>query len=81
MVHPSMQACAWTAAAYAQLDRTDDARAMVNLFLNQARELPWAPQGDDADGWRQYWAVEFRSKDTAAREHLFDGLRKAGLSV
>jgi adenylate cyclase len=81
MVHPRLSPFAWTAAAYAQLGRIEEARAMVDVFLNGIGELPWAPQADNPDGWRQYWAEEFPTKDTAAREHLFDGLRKAGLSL
>ncbi|RWL14190.1 MAG: hypothetical protein E5X54_24230 [Mesorhizobium sp.] len=81
MLQPSVGCYAWMAAAYAQLGRTDEASVMVDTFLRRVEELPWAPKGVSSDEWRQYWAREFRAKDLAARERLFDGLRKAGLSV
>ena len=81
MLQPSLTCYAWMAAVYAQLGRAKEASEMADTFRRRVEVLPWAPQGDSSDEWRQYWAREFRAKDLAAREHLFDGLRKAGLSV
>ncbi|PAP92784.1 adenylate/guanylate cyclase domain-containing protein [Mesorhizobium wenxiniae] len=81
MLHPSLTCYAWMAAAYAQLGRAKEANEMADAFRRRVEIVPWAPQSDSSDEWRQYWASEFRAKDLAAREHLFDGLRKAGLSV
>ncbi len=81
MLRPDRAVYGWIAAAYAQLGRAHEARAMADEFLKCAQDLPWTPKDDNPDDWRQYWAMEFPTKDAAAREHLFDGLRKAGLSV
>ena len=79
MVRPDPLVHAWVAAAYAQLGRTDEARAMAGQFLQRVSELPWTPKGDNPLEWRKYWDTEFRSRDLAARRHLFNGLGKAGL--
>jgi tetratricopeptide (TPR) repeat protein len=76
-----LTACAWAAAAYARLGRAEEAHALVDVFQQRVRELPWAPEADDTDGWRQYWAKEFRTRDLAAHTDLLDGLRQAGLPV
>jgi TolB-like protein/class 3 adenylate cyclase/Flp pilus assembly protein TadD len=81
MLRPDLSVYGWVAAAYAQLGRAEEARTMTDVFLKHVATLPWAPKGDSPDAWRQYWAQEFRAKDLAAHEHLFDGLRKAGLTV
>jgi len=81
MLRPDRVVYGWIAAAYAQLGRAEEAHAMADEFLKRVRGLPWTPKGDNPGDWRQYWVMEFRTKNAAAREHLFDGLRKAGLSV
>jgi adenylate cyclase len=81
MVQPDLSVYAWIAAAYAQLGRSEEARAALDAFLLSLAKRSWAPKANDADGWRQYWFTEFRARDQAAREHLFDGLRKAGLLI
>jgi adenylate cyclase len=81
MLRPDRTVYGWIAAAYGQIGRAEEARAMADEFLKRVQCLPWAPKSNNADDWCQYWAVEFRAKDSAAREHLYDGLRKAGLSV
>jgi tetratricopeptide (TPR) repeat protein len=81
MVRPDPLVHARVAAAYAQLGRIDEARSMARQFLQRVSELPWIPKGDDPLEWRKYWDTEFRSRDQAARSHLFDGLGKAGLPV
>jgi tetratricopeptide (TPR) repeat protein len=81
MLRPDLTVYGWVAAAYAQLGRAEEARTMREVFLERVADLPWAPKRNSPDAWRQYWAQEFRARDSAAQEHLFDGLRKAGLSV
>jgi len=81
MVQPYPSAYAWITAAYAKLGRTEEARAMLELLLVRLGKCSWAPKPNDADEWRQYWLKEFPSTDEAAREHLYDGLRKAGLLI
>jgi TolB-like protein len=81
MLRPSPTVCAWVAAAYAQEGRMDEARAKLEEFYQGVSALPAAPAREDEEGWLEYWSKEFPSKDSSAREQLFDGLRKAGLAV
>jgi adenylate cyclase len=79
MRRPPGTAYGWIAAAYAQIGRTEEARVMADLFLKHVQDLPWVPKTNNPADWRQYWAAEFRAKKPAALDHLYDGLRKAGL--
>jgi len=81
MLRPNGPVHGWIAATYAQLGRAEEARAMAKEFLNYLKDLPWSPRGNDPIEWSRYWDAEFPTKDPTAREHLFDGLRKAGLPV
>ncbi len=81
MLRPDAVVHAWIAAAYGQLGREEEAGAKADEFLNLVKGIPWTPKNDDPIDWRRYWDVEFPTKDSAAREHLFDGLRKAGLPI
>jgi TolB-like protein len=79
MLRPSEFIHGWIAAAYAQLGRMEEARAMADEFLKRTANLPQMPKGSDPVEWHRYWDVAFQTKDPAARERLFDGLRMAGL--
>ncbi len=81
MLRPDAVVHAWIAAAYGQLSRNEEARAMAEQFLKLVKGLPWTPKGDDPLEWQKYWDLEFRARNSVAREHLFAGLRKAGLPV
>ena len=81
MLRPGPSICAWAAAAYAQQGRMEEARIRMEEFYRRVSAKPTAPAREDEDGWLEYWSKEFPSIDSAAREHLFDGLRKAGFSV
>jgi hypothetical protein len=71
----------WIAAAYAQLGRAGEARAMVDEFRRRVQELSRTPKDDVPVEWHRFWDIDFPTKDPAAREHFFNGLRKAGLPV
>jgi adenylate cyclase len=79
MLRPPGAIYGWIAAAYAQMGRTEQARAMAELFLRNVGDLPWVPKTNDPADWRQFWAADFPTKKLSALDHLFDGLRKAGL--
>lgn len=81
VLRPSCYGYGWAAAAYAQLGRTAEARSAVDELLARARAQPHMPKGNNPVEWHRYWDNEFQTKDPAAREHLMDGLRKAGLLV
>jgi TolB-like protein/cytochrome c-type biogenesis protein CcmH/NrfG len=80
MLRPQPNAFAWVAAAYAQLGRGEDAEEKLEEFF-LATSAMVAPARNDGERWLGYWAVAFPSIDPAARDHLHDGLRKAGLPL
>ncbi len=69
------------AACYAQLGRDEDASAAAAEFLDRAKMEFAVHPGDDVDRWRTHWRRMMPLDDPAGREHLYDGLRKAGLPV
>lgn len=69
------------AACYAQLGRTREASAAMSEFLARFRSEAVIQPEADAGLWQAYWLRLVPLKESAAREHLFDGLRKAGLPV
>lgn len=81
MLRPDGDVLAWVAAAYAQEGSMEEARVKLEEFHQGVIGMPTAPAKEDVEGWLEYWGRTFPSKDSTAREHLFDGLRKAGLSV
>ena len=81
MLRPDPNSHAWAAAAYAQQGRLEDAQVMLASFFQGLSAAIAAPARDDEKGWQNYWSMAFPSIDLAARDHLYDGLRKAGLSV
>ena len=67
------------AASYAQLGRIDEAQASAAEFKKRvAQELANDP-GSDVDRWQAYWMRLIPLRNQEDRDHLFDGLRKAGL--
>jgi tetratricopeptide (TPR) repeat protein len=58
----------WLAASYAQAGRLDEARAMLEEFLHIA-----------LSAWEAYWHGATEYKNESHFEHLYDGLRRAGL--
>lgn len=80
-LRPNANVCAWVAAADAQLGRTDAAREKLEDIFRQTSTMLAAPTRDDGDGWLKFWAMAFPTIDSAARDHPYDGMRKAGLAV
>ncbi len=67
------------AASYAQLGRDDEARATAAEFLDRAAAEFAVHPGNDVGRWQAYWLRLIPIKEAADRDHLFGGLRKAGL--
>ena len=77
----------WKAAALAQLDRIDEAEAIMRKLLDDAGGHPWW-QGvfsserkvePDRTGMLTYMYHMYPFNNSADCDHLLDGLRKAGL--
>jgi hypothetical protein len=70
----------WLAASYAGAGRLDEARATLEEFLRVAEDDMAVFPGRKLAAWEEYWhgAIEYR--DDADFEHLYDGLRKAGMT-
>ena len=81
MVRPPVSLLGWVAACYAELGRTAEAHAAIAEFRARSRAEATGPPDDDVPGWRAYWAKCFPAREPASLEHLFVGLRKAGMPV
>jgi adenylate cyclase len=81
MLRPDPNSHAWAAAAFAQQGRMEEAGARLAEFRHGLSIANAEPARDDKEEWSNYWSVAFPSIDSAARHHLHEGLRKAGLPV
>jgi tetratricopeptide (TPR) repeat protein len=70
----------WLAASYAQAGRLDEARAMLEEFLHIAEQEMAVFPGRKLSAWEAYWHGATEYKNDADFEHLYDGLRKAGMA-
>ena len=62
------------AASYAQLGRKEEAKAAAAEF----RDLSESGPMNTAD-WASFWAIYLPLKNQAPKDHLIDGLEKAGM--
>jgi TolB-like protein/DNA-binding SARP family transcriptional activator len=69
----------WLAASYAQAGRLEEARTTLEEFLRIAESDMAAFPGRRLKDWEAYWHGAFEYRDREDLDHLFDGLRKAGL--
>ena len=69
----------WLAASYAQAGRLAEARAMLKEFLRVAEQDMAQSPGHQPNAWETYWRGILAYKKQGDFDHLFDGLRKAGL--
>ncbi len=81
VLSPPVEVEGWRAASYAQMGEMDRAKTAVDLFQARARDEFATYPGDHLGGWRHYWlsTEPFRKDDD--QEHLFEGLRRSGLSI
>jgi TolB-like protein/tetratricopeptide (TPR) repeat protein len=69
----------WLAASYAHADRLTEAKASLDEFLRVAKCDMAVYPGDRLKDWEPYWHCALEYRDQRDFDHLFDGLRKAGL--
>jgi adenylate cyclase len=70
----------WLAASYAHAGRLDEARATLDEFLRVAETDMAVFPGRRLKDWEEYWHCAFEYRDQEDFDHLFDALRKAGLT-
>ena len=69
----------WLAASYAHAGRLQEAKATLEEFLRIAETDMAVFPGRRLKDWEPYWHGAFEYQDQKDFDHLFDGLRKAGL--
>lgn len=73
------EARGWLAASYGHAGQTSAAEAALEEFLTTgAREMATFPGRNLAD-WSDYWHAAIEYRDETLFQHLYDGLRKAGM--
>lgn len=73
------EARGWLAASYGHAGQPDAARVTLEEFLATGeREMAGFPGRRLAD-WKDYWHAAIEYRDESHFQHLYDGLRKAGL--
>ena len=70
----------WLAASYALAGRLDEARAIREMFLQTAEQEMAVFPGRKLSAWENFWHGAIEYENEANFQHLYDGLRKAGLS-
>jgi TolB-like protein/class 3 adenylate cyclase len=70
----------WLAVSYAHAGRLGEAKATLDKFLRIAKEDMAVYPGDRLKDWEPYWHGVIEYRDQRDFDHLFDALRKAGLS-
>lgn len=69
----------WLAASYAQEGRLTEAKASLDQFLRVAKDDMVTYPGDRLKDWEPYWHAALEYREPREFDHLFEGLRKAGL--
>ncbi|MCI0429830.1 MAG: adenylate/guanylate cyclase domain-containing protein [Rhodospirillales bacterium] len=69
----------WLAASYAHAGQLAEAKASLDEFLRVAKRDMVVYPGDRLKDWEGYWHAAMEYRDQRDFDHLFDGLRKAGL--
>jgi TolB-like protein/Tfp pilus assembly protein PilF len=69
----------WLAASYAQAGRLTEAKASLDEFLRVAKHDMVVYPGNRLKDWESYWHAVLQYRDQRDFDHLFEGLRKAGM--
>jgi adenylate cyclase len=79
IVDPINEVRGLLAASYAHVGRTAEAKAKLEEFLRVAEHDMAVFPGRKLSDWKRYWHSVAFYRDQHDFDHLFDGLRKAGL--
>jgi len=81
MASPPYEILGLAAACHARLGQKAEADEALQRFHHLAQgELAYYPD-EDAEGWRRYWSNTFPYREAQDLDHLFEGLRLAGLPL
>ena len=78
--NPINEVRGWLAASYANAGHLPKARAALEEFLRVAEGDMAVFPGRKLKDWEAYWHGAFEYRDQKDFDHLFDALRKAGLT-
>jgi tetratricopeptide (TPR) repeat protein len=79
IARPMNEVRGWLAAAYGHTGELEKARVCLASFLEHAnQEMPAAP-GDTITAWKPFWQGAIPYKDPQQFEHIYEGLRLAGM--
>ena len=78
--NPINEVRAWLAASYAQAGRRDEAKAALDEFMRVARSDMAVFPGRTFKDWEPYWHAMFEYQDQRDFDHLYEALRKAGMT-
>jgi TolB-like protein/class 3 adenylate cyclase/Tfp pilus assembly protein PilF len=79
IVEPPYEVYGWIATAYGHLGRIAEARAKLEEFFRGAKHEMAAFPGLRLRDWDTYWRGAMWYKNQSDFDHLFEGLRKAGM--
>ena len=74
-----IQKASTLAAAFAQLEQEDAARAATQELWTLSEEIPSCPTGTDTEDWRAFWHRAYPYLQNDALEHVLEGISKVEL--
>ncbi len=77
---PILEIYGWLAASYGHAGRMKEANTHLEEFLRRAEQDMAVFPGRRLRDWESYWHGVMEYQNQEDFDHLFEGLRKAGLS-
>jgi TolB-like protein/DNA-binding SARP family transcriptional activator len=78
--NPINEVHAWLACSFAQAGRLDEAKATLDQFMRVARSDMAVFPGSTLKDWEPYWHAMFEYQYQKDFDHLYEALRKAGMT-
>ena len=79
IARPMNEVRGWLAASYAHAGEMEKARVCLADFLNHASQEMPIPPADTVTAWKPFWQGTIPYKDQREFEHIYEGLRLAGM--